>query len=169
MDDFPFLKIKSNLSGLAARAIYHRKNCECCAVSLFIVRSLRLSWLRYSTFRNVFSFTRLHKSVQECFPSVLEIGHGHGHGLNCQNLSKNSKIVKIQNICPKLSKIVKIVKKLVKIGKNCQKLSKLSKKIVKKLSTLLKIVKIVKNGGQVMFPHQSGQMSQRSQVSRVAL
>ena len=42
-------------------------------------RSLRLSLLRYSIFINLFSFTTLHKSVQECFPGVLVIGHGHSH------------------------------------------------------------------------------------------
>ena len=42
-------------------------------------RPLILSRLRNSIFRNVFSFTRLHKSVQECFSSVLVICHGNSH------------------------------------------------------------------------------------------
>ena len=43
-------------------------------------RSLRLSLLRYSIFINLFSFTTLHKTFQECFLGVLMIGHGHSHG-----------------------------------------------------------------------------------------
>ena len=56
-----------------------------------------------------------------------------------------------------MSKIVKIVK----IVENCQKISKISK--------IVKISQNCQNVGQFMFPHHSDQMSQRSQVSRVAL
>ena len=48
-------------------------------------RSLRLSLLRYSIFINLFSFTTLHKSVQECFPGVLVIGHDPSLGLLFDN------------------------------------------------------------------------------------
>ena len=87
--------------------------------------------------------------------------------------------------CPRLLKIVQICQKMSNIFKknqNCQKLSNLSKfskncqklsKTVKNCQQLSKIVKIVKkncqNVGQVMFPHHSDQMSQRSQVSGVTL
>ena len=86
---------------------------------------------------------------------------------NCQDCWKWSKLSKIVKNCQKLSKIVKIVK----IVKNCQKCQN-----SQKLSKLSKIVKSCQNCkkncqnlGQVMFPHHSDQMSQRSQVSRIAL
>ena len=80
------------------------------------------------------------------------------NGNNCQNC-KACKIVK-QNFKKwqkmlKLSKIVKIkIVKIFKYYQNCQK---------------IKIVWNCQNVDQVMFPHHSDQMSQRSQVSRVAL
>ena len=93
---------------------------------------------------------------------------------NCQN-GKNI-CLNYQN-CPELSKLSKNAK-IVKKCQNCQKMSK----IVKNCRKLSKIVKIFKNCqncqncknncqnvGQVMFLHHSDQMSQRSQVSRVAL
>ena len=72
-------------------------------------------------------------------------------------MSKLSKIVQTIKNCQKLSKLSKIVK-IVKIVENCQK-----------MSTIVKIVKKnCQNVGQVMFPHHSDQMSQRSQVSGIA-
>ena len=58
-----------------------------------------------------------------------------------------------------------------KICQNWQKLSKLSKivKIFKNCQNCQKLKKKWKNVGQVLFPHHSDQMSQRSQVSRVTL
>ena len=93
---------------------------------------------------------------------------------NCQN--GNNNCLNCQN-CPQLSKIVKIIKKsskLSKIVKYCQKLSKIVKivKIVKNCQNFSKEFKIVKNCqnvSKVMFPHHCDQMSQRSQVSGVAL
>ena len=60
----------------------HCKNCECCPVSLFIVRSLKdcHDWgTQISEMSSVSQGFTIHKSVQECFPSVLVIGHGHSH------------------------------------------------------------------------------------------
>ena len=71
-------------------------------------------------------------------------------GQNCQTMSKLSKNVQTIKNCQKLSKLSKIVK-IVRIVKNCQK------------------KKNCQNVGQLMFPHHSGQMSQRSQVFGVAL
>ena len=69
-----------------------------------------------------------------------------------QNLSKIDK--NCQNLL-KLSKIVKIVKNCKKNLQNSQNMSKLSKNC--------------QYVGQVMFSHHCDQMSQRSQVYRVAL
>ena len=86
-------------------------------------------------------------------------------------MSKNvklSKIVQTIKNCQKFSKLSKIVK----IVENCQKCPKLLKKNVKNCQKLSKIVKIVQknqNVGQVMFPHHSDQMFQKSQVSWVTL
>ena len=78
-------------------------------------------------------------------------------------MSKLSKIVnnfKTLKNCPNYQKL---------IVKKCLQLSKLLK-IVKKCKKNVKIVKKnCQNVGQVMFPHHSDQMFQRSQVSRVAL
>ena len=60
----------------------HCKNYECCPVSLFIVRSLKdcHDWgTQLSEMSSVSQGFTIHKSVQECFPSVLVIGHGHSH------------------------------------------------------------------------------------------
>ena len=118
----------------------HRKNCECCPVSLLIVRSQRLS------------------SIQVCQKKINNISNvtnllGYHFHWNCKTI-KNCKQIKIvkkkvvkncQN-CQKLSNLsknVKIVKKkVVKNCQNCQKLSNLSKnvKIVKKIVKLSKNV-----------------------------
>ena len=59
----------------------------------------------------------------------------------------------------------RIVKNFNKNVKNCEKLSKLSKNC----QNCQKKCQNCQNVSQVMFPHHCDQMSQRSQVSRVAL
>ena len=54
---YPFLGVKE--SNLECDLIKHRKNCECCPVSLFIVRSLWLSWLEVL---NCLKSLHVHKS-----------------------------------------------------------------------------------------------------------
>ena len=73
---------------------------------------------------------------------------------NCEE--KNSKILKIKKKT-KFSKFLNFVK-IVNIVKNC--------KICKKK---IKICQHCQNVGQAIFPHHSDQLSQRSQVSRVAV
>ena len=105
---------------------------------------------------------------------------------NCQNSSKVVKTVKNCQNCYKLSKLSKIVKncqnfkdwqkmskffKIVSVG-NCkffpkyrtfQKYSKSKlSKIIKKNCQIVKIEEKSSNFYQVMFPHHSDQMSQRS-------
>ena len=64
-------------------------------------------------------------------------------------------------VCQKMSEIVKTLK-------NCQKCQNSPKIVqtIKNCQKLLKLLKIVKkncqNVGQVMFPHHSDQMSERS-------
>ena len=75
--------------------------------------------------------------------------------IKCQKLSKKIKIVKNGQFYQKLSNLTKLSTKIV--IKNCHQ--KLSSK---------NVIKIFKNC-QVMSPHHSDQMSQWSQVSRIAL
>ena len=68
--------------------IKHRKNCECCPVSLLIVTSQRLSEFRFAIVRNVISVLNV-PSLQDCL-------------LNYQNFKK--KIVKNCHDCQNISK-----------------------------------------------------------------
>ena len=83
-------------------------------------------------------------------------------------------IVKICQNCPKMLRWSKIVGKCQNSqqkNSNYRKLSKVVKfvKIVENCQNFQPNVQNCKNVGQVMFPHHSDQMSQRSQISRVTL
>ena len=49
----------------------HRKNCECCPVSLFIVRQQRLSWIQDLNCRNCNQCLKCHKSLGSLFEGAL--------------------------------------------------------------------------------------------------
>ena len=68
--------------------VKHLKNCECCPLSLLIVRWQRLSWIQVLNFRTVISVSNV-TSLQDCL-------------FNCQNFQKLSKLSKIVKNCQKL-------------------------------------------------------------------
>ena len=49
----------------------HHKNCECCPVSLLIVRSQRLSWIQVLNCQNCSQCLKTHKSLGSLFEGAL--------------------------------------------------------------------------------------------------
>ena len=49
----------------------HRKNCECCPVSLLIVRQQRLSWIQVLNCQNCNQYLKCHRSLRLLLKGVL--------------------------------------------------------------------------------------------------
>ena len=113
----------------------HRKNCECCPVSLLIFRSQRLSWIQV---------LKCHKSLGLSLSKIV---------LNCKILVKWSTNIKIVKIV--------IIVKLSKIANNVKNLPKLSK-IVTTCKTNGKSKTLSKCWSGNVSSFNTGKMSQRS-------
>ena len=79
-------------------SIKHRKNCECCPVSLLMVRSQRLSEFRFSIVR-IISVSNV-ASLQDC---LCNCQNGKNNCLNCLNCQKCQKCQKCFLLTPYLS------------------------------------------------------------------
>ena len=85
---------------LAVSFTEHRKNCECCPVSLLIVIVIVIvkqdcHEFRFSIVRIVISVSN-DTSLQDC---LFNCQNGKSYCLNCENCRQLSKIVKIVNKC----------------------------------------------------------------------
>ena len=139
----------------------HRKNCECCPVSQLIVRSQRLSWIQVLNCQNCSQCLKCHKSLGLLLGGVLKMFLSLSLSLYLSLLI----YLVMSCLLITLNKCLKGHKSLGWLLGGVLKMSlslSLSLSLYLYLSLSISLV-------YVMSSHHSEQMSQRSQVSRIAL